>query len=193
MPGTSTCLGDDADDLEALENHYLRRQHLRRHQDDLLIAFQASPGVLVQCQLRHDALGDVADVGHALLQIFILNFLEKLGIIVEHLLQGGTRIHLFGKDDRFYLGDKGRVAQEQTMPAENGGFILAHLLTDAGHDGIDFLAGADDGIFETSYFARKRPPSRCRGSSWASTSSTQYARATTMPGETGTPFSMRLL
>ena len=82
MSGGAAGFGDDAHDLEALEHERLRGQHFGGHQNHRLVAFQTFARRLIEGELGHDSANHVTDVGHALLEIFVLNLLEQFRVIV---------------------------------------------------------------------------------------------------------------
>ena len=90
----------------------------------------------VQGELGHDAANHVANVGHALADIFVGDFREKCRVFVERFVQGGAGVDV-ARDDRVLdFADEGRVTKEQTMSAEDGSLFFADLLSDAGDDGV---------------------------------------------------------
>ena len=139
VAGAAAGLGDDAGDLELLEQQRLRRQDLRGDEDDRLVAGEAVRCAVVQGELGHDAADDVADVGHALLEVLVLDLGEEGGVFVEHLVQGGAGVDVALQDARLDLADQGGVAEEQAVAAEDGRLVLADCAADALDDGVELL------------------------------------------------------
>ena len=85
-------------------------------------------GVVVQGQMGDDPRHHIADVGHAFLQIFVVDLSRRQRVFIEQLVQGGAGIDLAMEDGGLDLADECRIAQQQAMSTEDGGLVLAELL-----------------------------------------------------------------
>ncbi len=119
---------------------------------------QACARSLLEGKLGHDATDDVTNIGQALLQVFIRDFVEDFRVVFQCFLKRGPGIDFLVEDDGFDFGVQGRMAQKKAMPPENGRFILAQLLSHAHHDSVQFLGGSSDGVFKAAHFAGERGP-----------------------------------
>ncbi len=99
VAGGAAGLGDDAGHLQPVERQRLRRQDFRGDDDDGFVDFQGvAMAILLQSQLGDDAADDITDVGHAFLEVLVLDLAEEGGVLVEHVVQGGAGIDVLGED-----------------------------------------------------------------------------------------------
>jgi hypothetical protein len=103
----------------------------------------------------HDAGDDVADVGHAFLEVLVVDLGEQAGVLVEGLVQGGAGIDVAGEDGVLDLADQGGVAQQGPVGAEDGGLILSQLLGDARNGHVQLPGGGGAGLVETADLLRQ--------------------------------------
>ena len=112
VPGAAPRFGNDSSHVQLFENEGLRGQNLRRHHDDRFVADHGRAFLrLIQGELSDYPAHDVADVGQALLEVFIRDVGEQGYVLAQNFVQGGAGIDLFFQDNRLDLGDERRIAQ----------------------------------------------------------------------------------
>jgi len=190
VSGAAPGFRDDPGDVEPLEHEGLRGQDFRRDDDDRFIGFQECARRLVQGELSQDAGDHVAQIRQALLQILIVEVLEQLGIFFEDLVQTGADIDLFLPDCRLDLGGQRRVAHQQAVAAKIAASSSPSCWPTLATMASSSAPAACTAVSKRAISDETLAASISCGSRGARASSTQYARATTTPGETAIPFSM---
>jgi hypothetical protein len=109
----------------------------------------------LQGELRLDAADDVAQVGHAFLEVLVLDLSEEGGVLFERLVQGAVRVEMAVEDGGLDLAEQRRIAQQQTMRLKDGCFLVADLLVDAGNDRVQLEGGGGAGVVETTDLPRQ--------------------------------------
>ena len=105
-------------------------------------------------QIVQHAAGEVAHIGGAFAEIFVLHRLQHGDVAVGRGVKGVVGVGLLLADDFDDFLDEHAVFEHQQVRVENVRLGRAHGLGDAALDFGDLLAGADEGLLEAFDFRR---------------------------------------
>ena len=109
---------------------------------------------LASGQVVQDPAGDVADVGHALLDVVVLHLAEGGGVFPDHLLEDVLGVDPLGLDPPHHLFDQGPVLDHQEVGVEERGLLPVQALGQLAPDLHQLLAGGDQGVLEAGDLGR---------------------------------------
>jgi hypothetical protein len=150
VTGGPAGLGGDAAHGQLVEHGRLRWANLRGHDDQRLTRSESLP-ILVQRELGHDLLRHVANVGHSLAQILVVDASEEHVVLIESLFQGRGGIQLTGEDVVLDFGDQGGIAKNGPVAAENVGRVFADLFANAVDGLVQFGGDGVAGLVESAH------------------------------------------
>ena len=139
-------------------------------------------------QIVQHAAGEVAQIGGAFAEIFVLDGFQHGDVAVGRGVKGVVGVGLLLADDFDDLLDEHAVFEHQQVRVKNIRLGGTHRLGDAALDFGDLLAGADERLLEALDFRRDRVrrPVRAVTMAWrARCRTTTFPRQT--PAETAMP------
>ncbi len=141
-------VGDEAEDKFFVQLRRHGRAQIVADEDAWLVQMLQVKGVFDLQQVVQHAAGEVAQVGGALAEVFVLDGFQHGDVAVGRGVKGEVGVRLLFADDLDDLLDEHPVFEHQQVRVKNVRLVGAHRLGDAALDLGDLLAGADERLLE---------------------------------------------